>query len=333
MLDVIIIGGGPIGLACALEARKAGLNYVVMEKGCLVNSLYNYPYNMTFFSTSDRLEIGGIPFVSISVKPTRNEALEYYRRVTLSNQLNLHLEEEVITINDAGEDRYEIITSRGKYQCRYIIMATGFYDNPVLMGIPGESLPKVTHYYREPHFYAMRKVVVVGANNSAVDAALETYRKGAEVTMVIREGEIGRRVKYWVKPDIENRIAEGSIKAFFHSTLQEIRAHEVVIDTKEGKVTIPNDYVIAATGYKPHFNFLRKTGIHLSDDETLRPDYNPATMETNRRNIYLAGVVCGGIDTHSWFIENSREHAPIILKDIMKKETLIRNSFRLKLES
>lgn len=319
MLDIIIVGGGPIGLACALEAQKAGLKYCILEKGCLVNSLYHYPYNMTFFSTSERLEIGGIPFVSISVKPTRNEALEYYRRVTLSNRLDVHLREQVESVT--GKDGvYEVTSSRATYLTRYIILATGFYDSPVLLHIPGENLPKVTHYYREPHFYAMQKVIVVGANNSAVDAALETYRKGAEVTMVIREGEIGKRVKYWVKPDIENRIAEGSIKAFFHAHLAAIYEDRVDIQTGDGVVTLPNDYVIAATGYQPQFDFLRATGIHLSDDEKLRPDYNAETMETNKKNIYLAGVVCGGMDTHSWFIENSRVHATVIMKDVLRKE-------------
>jgi len=313
--DVIIIGGGPIGLACALEAKKHGLAYCILEKGCLVNSLYNYPYNMTFFSTSERLEIGGIPFVSISTKPTRNEALEYYRRVTLSNHLNVHLQEQVVSIEDQG-DGYRVTSSKTVYTATYIVIATGFYDLPVLMGIPGEALPKVTHYYKEPHFYAMRKVLVVGANNSAVDAALETYRKGAEVTMVIRGNEIGRRVKYWVKPDIENRIREDSIKAFFNSTLAAIYEDRVDVQTPEGIVTIPNDYVIATTGYQPQFDFLRKAGIKLSDDEMLKPEYNPLTMETNKRNIYLAGVVCGGMDTHTWFIENSREHAILIMNDI-----------------
>jgi thioredoxin reductase (NADPH) len=316
--DVIIIGGGPIGLACALEAKKHGLAYCILEKGCLVNSLYNYPYNMTFFSTSERLEIGGIPFVSISTKPTRNEALEYYRRVTLSNHLNVHLQEQVQSIEDEGNG-YRVETSKAVYTATYIVIATGFYDLPVLMDIPGEDLPKVTHYYKEPHFYAMRKVLVVGANNSAVDAALETYRKGAEVTMVIRGNEIGRRVKYWVKPDIENRIKEGSIKAFFNSTLAAIHEDRVDVQTPQGIVTVPNDYVIATTGYQPQFDFLRKTGIKLSDDEMLKPEYNPLSMETNKRNIYLAGVVCGGMDTHTWFIENSREHAILIMNDIAAK--------------
>lgn len=320
--DVVIVGGGPIGLACALEAKKYGLRYCILEKGCLVNSLYNYPYNMTFFSTSERLEIGEIPFVSIATKPTRNEALEYYRRATVSNHLDVHLQEEVKSI-DAIDDRYKVTTTKNTYISSYIIIATGFYDLPVLMNIPGEDLPKVTHYYKEPHFYAMQKVVVVGANNSAVDAALETYRKGAEVTMVIRGNEIGKRVKYWVKPDIENRIAEGSIKAFFNATLAHIYPDKVDILTQDGIKTIPNDYIIATTGYQPQFNFLKKTGIHLSNDEKLKPEYNPATMESNQKNIYLAGVVCGGMDTHTWFIENSREHASIIMKNIAEKQRLL----------
>lgn len=317
--DLIIIGGGPIGLACALEAKKAGLDYSILERGCLVNSLYNYPYNMTFFSTSERLEIGGIPFVSISVKPTRNEALEYYRRATLSQDLKIQLQEKVQSIQPLQEG-YLVKSSKAEYQTTYIIIATGFYGIPVLMDIAGEDLPKVTHYYKEPHFYAMNKVLVVGANNSAVDAALETYRKGAEVTMVIRENEIGKRVKYWVKPDIENRIAEGSIKAYFNSTVAAIHEHSVEIKTPEGIVTIPNNYVIAMTGYKPDLSFLKNAGIELSVDEKLRPTYNPVTMETNVKNIYLAGVVCGGMDTHTWFIENSREHASFIVNDIVQKE-------------
>lgn len=324
MFDIIIVGGGPIGLACALEAQKAGLTYCILEKGCLVNSLYHYPYNMTFFSTSERLEIGGIPFVSISVKPTRNEALEYYRRVTLSNRLNIHLQEEVKSITGNG-DGYDVTTNKTSYHARYVVLATGFYDRPVMMNIPGENLPKVTHYYKEPHFYAMQKVVVVGANNSAVDAALETFRKGAEVTMVIRESEVGKRVKYWVRPDMENRIAEGSVKAYFNSTLSAIYNDRVDIQTPEGLVTVANDYVIAATGYQPQFDFLQNTGIHLSEDEKLRPDYNPETMETNMKNLYLAGVVCGGMDTHSWFIENSRVHATMILKDILEKENCVQH--------
>ncbi|HXB33992.1 MAG TPA: YpdA family putative bacillithiol disulfide reductase [Puia sp.] len=314
--DIIIVGGGPIGIACALEAHKAGLTYLVLEKGCLVNSLYNYPANMTFFSTSERIEIGGVPFVSNNVKPNRSEALEYYRRVAVSNRLNIHLQEAVVDIRRTV-DAFAIITANRTYHAANVILATGFYDIPVLMDIPGENLPKVTHYYKEPHFYALQKVLVVGASNSAVDAALETWRKGAEVSMVIRAEGIGARVKYWVKPDIENRIKEGSIKAYTRSTLAAIRPHEADIRTPEGIVTIPNDYVIALTGYKPNFEFLRKVGIILSDDERLQPYYDPATMETNIPGLYLAGVVCGGMNTHVWFIENSRIHAGMIVRNIL----------------
>jgi thioredoxin reductase (NADPH) len=314
--ELLIIGGGPIGIACGLEARKAGLSYLILEKGCLVNSLYNYPANMTFFSTSERIEIGGVPFVSNNVKPNRSEALEYYRRVTVSHELNIRLQEVVQQILPVN-GQFEVISSRRTYNARNIILATGFYDIPVLMGIPGEDLRKVTHYYKEPHLYALQKVVVTGASNSAVDAALETWRKGAEVTMVIRGEGIGSRVKYWVKPDIENRIKEGSIKAYTQSVLSAIRPGEVDIQTPGGIETIANDYVIALTGYQPNFDFLRKAGIILSDDERLQPFYDPSTMETNVKGLYLAGVVCGGMNTHVWFIENSRIHAEMIIRNIL----------------
>ena len=334
--NIIIIGGGPIGIACALEAQKTGLSYLILEKGCLVNSLYNYPANMTFFSTSERIEIGGVPFVSNNVKPNRSEALEYYRRVAVSHRLNIHLQEAVKQIRPIPErptpegpapersghtndHRFEIISDHRTYTTDYVILATGFYDIPVLLDIPGEHLPKVTHYYKEPHFYAMQKVVVVGASNSAVDAALETWRKGAEVTMVIRGEGIGPRVKYWVKPDIENRIKEGSIKAYTHSSLAAIRAGEVDILTPDGIQTIANDYVIALTGYQPNFDFLRNTGIQLSDDNRLQPLYDAATMETNVKGLFLAGVVCGGMNTHIWFIENSRVHAEMIMRAIRQR--------------
>ncbi len=312
MYDLIIIGGGPIGLACALEAKAKGLQYVILEKGCLVNSLYNYPANMTFFSTSERLEIGGIPFVSNNAKPTRNEALEYYRRVAVSAQLNIHLFEEV-TEAKKEKDLFNVITPKQTYQSRNIIITTGFYDIPYLLNVKGEELPKVKHYYKDPHFYAFQKVLVVGANNSAVDAALETWRKGATVSMVIRNAEIGKRVKYWVRPDIVNRIEEGSIKAYYNSTIAEIREHEVDIKTPSGIVTIENDWVIAMTGYQPNLAFLEKMGIELSNDEVRKPFYNPDTHETNVPGIYLAGVICGGMNTHSLFIENSREHAKKIV--------------------
>jgi thioredoxin reductase (NADPH) len=319
--DIIIIGGGPIGLACALEAKKANLSYLILEKGCLVNSLYHYPVNMTFFSTSERLEIGEVPFVSNNPKPNRAEALEYYRRVALSNHLKIYLFEEVLEIQkkENGKDHTEFIvsTSRQKtYLADHIIIATGFYDIPFLLNVPGENLPKVTHYYKDPHFYAFQKVLVVGAMNSAVDAALETWRKGAEVTMVVRKPDIGERVKYWVRPDIENRIKEGSIKAYFNSSLKDIREKEVMLQTPDGDITLENDWVIAMTGYQPNLDFLRTIGIRLSDDEVMKPVYNEETHETNVKNIFLAGVICGGMNTHRLFIENSREHAERIIQTI-----------------
>jgi thioredoxin reductase (NADPH) len=313
--DILIIGAGPIGLACGLAAKKAGLNYLIIEKGCLTNSLYNYPLYMTFFSTSEKLEIGGVPFVSISAKPVRPEALEYYRRVAVSNHLHIHLFEAVETVKQTNGS-YIVTTTKTTYTTKHVIIATGFYDIPNMLNIPGEHLPKVNHYYKDPHFYAMQKVLVIGANNSSVDAALETYRKGADVTMVIREEGIGKRVKYWVKPDIENRISEGSIKAYTRSTVQAIREHEVDILTPDGIVTLQNDFVLALTGYQPNFSFLEKAGIQLSEDEKKLPTYNPDTMETNMPGIYLAGVVCGGMNTHIWFIENSRDHADKIIAHI-----------------
>ncbi|GAA4294984.1 YpdA family putative bacillithiol disulfide reductase [Nibribacter koreensis] len=316
--DIVIIGGGPIGLACGIEAQQAGLSYVILEKGCLVNSLYNYPQTMTFFSTSEKLEIGGVPFISDNPKPRRSEALEYYRRVTLKFALNVRLFEEVQQV-EKHEDQFHVQTSKATYTASHVIVSTGFYDLPALMNVPGEDLPHVTHYYQDPHYYALQKVVVVGASNSSVDAALETYRKGAQVTMVVRAPEIGRRVKYWVRPDIENRIQEGSIKAYFNSSITAIRPGEVDILTPEGPLTLPNDFVLALTGYKPNFDLLRKFGVHLSADDKLYPQHNPETMETNQEGLYLAGVVCGGMDTHLWFIENSREHAPKIIQHILAK--------------
>ena len=318
IFDILIIGSGPIGLACALEAKKAGLSYLILEKGVLVNSLYHYPSNMTFFSTSERIEIGDIPFVSNNIKPTRPEALEYYRRIAVSQNLRIHLHEPVVDVNKEDEF-YKVKTPEANYRAKNLIIATGFYDIPNLIRIPGEKLPKVRHYYKEPHFYAMQKLLIVGANNSAVDAALESYRKGAEVIMVVKGDEIGKRVKYWVRPDIVNRIEEGSIRAYYHSHLLAIREKEVDILTPDGKLTVSNDYVLLMTGYQPDFNFLEKLGIELSPDEKRYPTYNKVTMETNRQNIYLAGVVCGGMDTHIWFIENSREHARQIIKAITTK--------------
>ncbi|WP_113651965.1 YpdA family putative bacillithiol disulfide reductase [Pedobacter namyangjuensis] len=312
--DVLIIGAGPIGLACAIEAKQAGLSYVIVEKGPLVNSLYNYPVFMTFFSTSQKLEIGGVPFVSISNKPNRNEALEYYRRVAEKFELNIKLFEEVSSVNKVDDLDFVVATSKATYHAKKVIIATGFYDVPVMMNVPGEDLPKVKHYYQDPHLYAFSKVLVIGANNSAIDVALETYRKGADVTLVIRGSEIGSYVKYWVRPDIENRIKEGEIKAYFNSEVTAISETEVTIKTPETEISLANDFVLAMTGYQPNFALLKKLGVVL--DEQNMPAHNPETMETTTKGLYLAGVVCGGMDTHKWYIENSRIHAEQIVKHI-----------------
>ncbi|MET1057263.1 MAG: YpdA family putative bacillithiol disulfide reductase [Pedobacter sp.] len=318
--DVLIVGAGPIGLACGIEAINAGLSYIIIDKGALVNSLYNYPVFMTFFSTSQKLEIGGVPFVSINPKPNRNEAVEYYRRVAEKFDLNLHLFEEVRTVDKTAADDFEVVTSKKTYKVKNVVISTGFYDVPVLMYIPGEELPKVAHYYKDPHLYAFQNVLVVGANNSAIDAALETYRKGAKVTLVIRGSELGPHLKYWVRPDIENRIREGSIKAWFNSELTEIGEDTVTLKTPEGELKLENDFVIAMTGYKPNFEMLRKLGVQMVDEVSNAPVYDPESMETNQRGLYLAGVVCGGMDTHKWFIENSRVHAEQIFKHISAKK-------------
>jgi len=322
VIDLIIIGAGPIGIACGIAARNAGLSYRILEKGCLVNSLYNYPLNMTFFSSSERLEIGNVPFMSLSPKPGRAEALEYYRRVVQQFSLEIGLFEIAEAVR-RDKDLFNISTSKAFYRSRKVIIATGFYDEPVLMNVPGENLSKVRHYYFDPHFYSGRDVLVVGANNSAVDAALETWRKGARVTMVIRGESIGRRVKYWVRPDIENRIKEGSIRAFFSSNLDAITERSVLVRDGEGTVhELPNDEVLAMTGYQPSFRLLQNAGVNIVSAPCLRPAYDPETMETNVPGLYLAGVVCGGLDTHSWFIENSRIHAGTIIDDIIRNENM-----------
>lgn len=316
MYDLIIIGGGPIGLACGIAAKQAGLNYLIIEKGYLVNSLYHYPHSMTFFSTADKLEIGGIPFIAQNTKPTRAEALEYYRKVTMHHKLNLHLQEKLVHLEKQGST-FEVQTDKAQYKSRFITLATGFYDLVNPLNIPGEDLPKVAHYYKDPHPYFEHRVVVVGAANSAVDAALELYRKGAkEVSMVIRESEISPRVKYWVRPDIINRIEEGSIKAYFEAELTEIKAGEVQLRQGDKEFTLANDSVLALTGYRPDFQFLQKIGLQLSDHESRRPIYKEETMESSVEGLFLAGVICGGLETNKWFIENSRVHAEMIIATI-----------------
>ena len=318
MRDVIIIGAGPIGLACGIEAKKNSLDYLIFDKGCLVNSLYNYPMNMTFFSTSDKLEIGEVPFISHNPKPTRAEALEYYRRVSSHWELSLRLYEEIKVIEklDAG---FELKTTKGIYKTKKIVLSTGFYDIPYLLEVPGEDLDKVLHYYKEPHTFFGMNVAVIGSANSAVDVALELYRKGAKsVTMIIREEEIGKNVKYWARPDINNRIKEGSIKAYFKADIKEITKDKIRFKIPEKEIVIENDFVLAMTGYKPNFQLLESLGVEFLEDEFKTPVYNSITMQSNQMGVYLAGVVCGGLKTNKWFIENSRIHANIIMDHVKK---------------
>lgn len=318
ILDVIIVGAGPIGLTCGIEAKKANLDYLIIEKGVLVNSLFNFPTNMTFFSTSVLLEIGNVPFVSHNIKPTRRESLEYYYRVFQSWGLKANFYEQVVGL-DSKNDIYTLRTNRASYQTKAVIVATGFYDTPRLMNILGENLPKVKHFYDEPHPYIGQKVLVIGAANSACDVALELYYQGAEVTMAIRKDSISHRVKYWIKPNIENRIKEGAIKAYFNSTVEAIKEQEVLINTPKGQINLENDWVLAMTGYKPNFDLLRQLGIVLSDDGFLTPIHDEDTLETNLPNVYIAGVINSGLQTSKLFIENTRHHAHLIITDVQKK--------------
>ncbi|SUZ63449.1 uncharacterized protein METZ01_LOCUS16303 [marine metagenome] len=318
MKDLIIIGAGPIGLSCGIEAKKNNLEYLIIDKGMLVNSIFNYPTNTTFFSTSDKLEIGDIPFISHNVKPTRTEALEYYRRVSNSWELNLSLYNEVLKIKNEN-DYFSITTQNGKFKSRNIVICTGFYDIPYLLNIPGENLDKVLHYYNESHPYYQMDIAIVGAGNSAVDVALDTYRKGAKsVTMVIRENEVGENIKYWVKPDIMNRINNKEIQAYFNSEITEIKEKSITVKTPEKNLELKNDFVLAMTGYQPNYNLLENLNVEILDDEFKTPSCNEKTMKTNIEGVFLAGVICGGLKTNKWFIENSRDHAEKILSTIIK---------------
>ncbi len=318
MKDLIIIGAGPIGLSCGIEAKKNNLEYLIIDKGMLVNSIFNYPTNTTFFSTSDKLEIGDIPFISHNVKPTRTEALEYYRRVSNSWELNLSLYNEVLKMKNEN-DYFSITTQNGKFESRNIVICTGFYDIPYLLNIPGENLDKVLHYYNESHPYYQMDIAIVGAGNSAVDVALDTYRKGAKsVTMVIRENEVGENIKYWVKPDIMNRINNKEIQAYFNSEITEIKEKSITVKTPEKNLELKNYFVLAMTGYKPNYNLLENLNVEILDDEFKTPSCNEKTMKTNIEGVFLAGVICGGLKTNKWFIENSRDHAEKILSTIIK---------------
>jgi len=319
---VIIIGAGPIGLATAIALKQRDIPSLIIDRGCLVNSIYNYPVNMTFFSTSDRLEIGDIPFISHGPKPTRKEALEYYRRAAEHYDLNVNLYETVESVT--GDDgNFEVKTDKNRYKADKVVVATGFYGQENLMNVPGEDLPKVLHYYDEPHRYAWQDVLVVGGGNSAADAALETYRANANVSILVRNDSLKKTIKYWVKPDIDNRSEEGSITGYFNSEVIEIRKNEVDIQTPDGLKTIPNDFVLAMTGYRPHFGLMRELGIELTDDDVKMPVFKEESLETNRAGMYVAGVVCGGMDTSRLFIENTRVHADQIAKDVARSVSAV----------
>jgi thioredoxin reductase (NADPH) len=319
--DVLVIGAGPTGLACAIEARRAGFTAVNIDKGCLVNSLYHYPTNMVFFTTPELLEIGDLPFTTSNQKPTRLEALEYYRKVTDHYKLDIHQYETVQKIS--GRDGEFTISAKDRYSephrycARKLVMATGFYDLPNKLNVPGEDLPKVLHYYNEPHPYFDSDVVVVGAKNSAAIAALELWRHGARVTMVHRGPGINDHVKYWIRPDILNRIKNGEVKAYFNSTIEEITPTSVQLSTPQGPMTMKNDFVLALTGYHPDFDFLRAAGIELGAE--CRPKCNPETLESNVPGIYLAGVIVAGMRTGEIFIENGRFHGGQIASDVKRK--------------
>jgi len=316
--DLIIIGAGPTGISCGIAASKANLKYLILEKGLLVNSIYNFPTNMTFFSTSKKLEIGDIPFISHNDKPTRKEALEYYRRLHENYDLNISFKDKVISV-DRHDGHFNIQSSKTNYRAKKVIVCTGYYDLPRLMNVPGENLPKVKHYYDDAHPYIGQNIVVVGGANSACDVALETWQKGAHVTMVVRQPELYQKVKYWILPNIENRIKEGSIKAYFESQLSAIREHEVDIDTPEGTITIANDAVLAMTGYQIDYSLLQSMGIKISDDLNRLPEFNEQTLESNIPGLYIAGVINAGMQTSKLFIENTREHGEMIIADVVSK--------------
>jgi thioredoxin reductase (NADPH) len=310
-------------LACAIEAVGRNLKLLVVEKGVLVNSIYNYPSTMTFFTSRERLEIGDLPLPSLNVKPHRAEVLEYYRRVADFFRLPIRFQERVIRIGGHDEDFHvETETAeghRGEYLCKKAIIATGYYDLPNLLGIPGEELPKVSHYYTDPHPYYRRKVAVVGGGNSAAVAALDLWRHGAEVTLIYREPALSPHIKYWILPDIENRIKEGSICALPQTQVKEIGSAAICVQKSSGEtVRLENDFVLALTGYHPDFRFLRDIGVEI-DPQTHRPRCNSETLESNVPGIYLAGVIIAGMDTNEIFIENGRFHGKQIIADIEKK--------------
>jgi len=320
ILDVVVIGAGPVGLACALEAQRQGLSVCVLDKGALVNSIVGYPLNMEFFSTPELIEIGGHPFPNTRYKPSREDGIEYYRLVAAREQIDIRLYETVLGVR--GErGGFTVVTSRQEHQARHVVIAIGFFDLPNLLNVPGEDLAKVTHYYREPFAYMRQKVAVIGARNSAAKAALDCYRHGAETTLIVRSKTLSDTVKYWIRPDLENRIKEGSITALFETTVEAIRPEAIVLKGPDGAREIANDWVLAMTGYHPDFGFLERLGLTFVDDGYRTPVYDEATFETTRPGIYMAGTVCGGYRTNKWFIENGRFHAKQIAAHIAKGQT------------
>jgi thioredoxin reductase (NADPH) len=316
MVDVTVIGAGPVGLACAIEARRVGLSARVIEKQALVNSIVGYPSGMEFFSTPDLIEIGGYPFPVQGYKPTREEAIEYYRGVTARENLDIRQYERVTDLQGAM-GAFEVVTDKGVHSSGHVVASTGFFDLPNRLNVPGEDLPKVTHYYREPYPYFRQKVAVIGAKNSAAKAALDLYRHGAEVTLVVRGPALSDTIKYWIRPDLENRIKEGSITVRFDTTVEEIRETSVLLRTPEGAHEIANDFVLAMTGYQPDFLFLERLGVTFADDGWRTPIYDETTFESARPGLHLAGTVCGGLKTNRWFIENGRFHARQIAQHIV----------------
>lgn len=316
MLDLVIVGAGPTGINCAIEACKAGLNYEVVEKGLLVNSIFHFPSNMTFFSTSEKLEIGDTPFISHTDKPTRREALEYYRRLMEAYALQISFREQVMAASKQADGTFLLKTDKRSIATKAIAVATGFYDIPNKLNVPGEDLPKVKHYYDEVHHYIKQNVLVIGGANSACDVALECWQKGAHVTMAVRQPQLYQKVKYWILPNIENRIKEGSIKAYFSTTVTSIQEDSVTLATPDGAVVIPNDYVLAMTGYSPDYGLLQRLGVDIQSDDKQTPVCDPATLETSTVGIYLAGVVLGGLKTNAYFIENTRHHGKVIVEQL-----------------
>jgi thioredoxin reductase (NADPH) len=320
--DVICIGAGPTGLATAIEAKRAGMRALVIDKGCLCNSIYHYPVNMVFFTTPELLEIGDLPLVSPAEKPGRVEALKYYRKAAEHYELELRLYELVVRVEGSnGNFTVHTRTENGVveiYRSGKIVVATGYYDLPNKLNVPGEDLPHVSHYYTEPHSFWREDVVVIGGKNSAAEAALDLYRNGAKVTLVHRDAHLGQTIKYWVKPDIENRIKAGQIQALFATTVKEITPDEVIVTNAGGEKRLPAKQVFALTGYHPDFQFIQNLGVHL-DPVTCRPSLDPNTLESNVPGIHLAGVVIGGRHTGEIFIENGRFHGKQIIEALTSK--------------